>query len=87
MAVIYRYLKQVGRFSFGYDQLWCRLGGKLNYCKMRLCLDIMEELKLLCEQQGEEPHLSLLSTGAKADLEQSNILKKLKGGEVCAYIR
>ena len=86
VALIYRYLKQVGGFPFGYDQLWCRLGGKLNYCKMRLCLDIMEELKLLGRQVGEEP-LLCLQAGAKADLEQSNILKKLKGGEVCAYIR
>ena len=86
VAVIYRYLKQAGGFPFGYDQLWCRLGGRLNYCKMRLCLDIMEELKLLGAQVGEEPLLSLQS-GAKADLEQSTILKKLKGGELCAYIR
>ncbi len=87
VAVIYRYLKQSGGFSHGYDQLWCRLGGKLNYCKMRLCLDIMEELKLLNVQVGEDPHLSLPSQSPKADLEQSGILKKLKGGEVCAYIR
>ncbi len=87
VAVLYRYLKQVGCFPFGYDLLWCRLGGKLNYCKMRLCLDIMEELQLLAAQVGENPLLSLLNNGTKADLEQSMILKKLKGGELCAYIR
>lgn len=87
VALIYRYLKQVRAFPFGYDQLWCRLGGKLNYCKMRLCLDIMEELRLLNKQEGENPVLTLPSQPARADLEQSVILKKLKGGEVCAYIR
>ncbi len=87
VALIYRYLKQVKAFPFGYDQLWCRLGGKLNYCKMRLCLDIMEELSLLCRQEGEMTVLSLPAKPAKADLEQSGILQKLKGGEVCAYIR
>lgn len=87
VAVIYRYLRQVKVFPFGYDQLWCRLGGRLNYCKMRLCLDIMEELSLLNRQEGEEPVLALPEKPAKADLEQSGILQKLKGGEVCAYIR
>lgn len=87
VALIYRYLKQVRTFPFGYDQLWCRLGGKLNYCKMRLCLDIMEELKLIEKEEGENPVLRLPSQPVKADLERSGILQKLKGGEVCAYIR
>ncbi len=90
VAVIYRYLKQVRSFPFGYDQLWCRLGGKLNYCKMRLCIDIMEELALLQRQEGigDDPLLSLAATKVKADLEQSSILKKLKGGEQYAsYLR
>ena len=87
IAFLYRYLKQVRLFPFGYDQLWCRLGGKLNYCKMRLCLDIMEELELLDRRFGENPPLKLPEKPAKADLERSEILKKLKGGEVCAYIR
>lgn len=87
IALIYRYLKQVRAFPFGYDQLWCRLGGRVNYCKMRLCLDIMEELELLEKRRGEIPSLQLPVKPAKADLEQSEILRKLKGGEVCAYIR
>ncbi len=90
VALIYRYLKQVRSFPFGYDQLWCRLGGKLNYCKMRLCIDIMEELSLLQrgESRGEDPLLSLAETQVKADLEQSSILKNLKGGEEYAsYLR
>ena len=84
VALIYRYLKQVKVFPFGYDQLWCRLGGRLNYCKMRLCLDIMEELSLMEREGGENAVLTLPRQPAKADLEQSSILQKLKGGDVCA---
>ena len=87
VAVLYRYLRRTGPFPFGYDQLWCRLGGQLNYCKMRLCLDIMEELSLLEVKAGEEPVLCLPAQPMKADLERSHILRKLKGGDVCAYIR
>lgn len=87
VAVLYRYLKQVGSYPFGYDQLWCRIGGKLNYCKMRVCLDVMEELSLLERQNRFAPVLTLKSGAGKTDLERSEILKNLKGGDVCAYIR
>lgn len=87
VAMIYRYLKQVKSFPYGYDQLWYRLGGKINYCKLRLCLDVMEEVSLIHKQEGEEPLLSLNEQTTKVDLEASVLLQRLKGGEVCAYIR
>ncbi|MBP1581338.1 MAG: single-stranded-DNA-specific exonuclease RecJ [Oscillospiraceae bacterium] len=90
IAVIYRFMQRMKCFPHGYDLLWCRLGGKMNYCKMRLCLDIMDELFLLFRQDqgGEDPTLIHPVKPGKADLEQSSVLRKLKGGEVCAsFIR
>lgn len=86
IAVLYRYLKQVKNFPFDYDQLWCRLGGKINYCKLRFCVDIMEELSLLSKvkNQGDFPIIRLQDTSAKVNLEESVILKQLKGDEVYA---
>lgn len=81
IALLYRYLRQQGGFVHGYDQLWFRLGGRLNYCKLRLSLDIMEELSLLERREGLQPALRLAPAGAKVDLERSVILRSLKGGE------
>ena len=46
VAGLYRFLRQCGGFAFGYDMLWCRLRG-INYCKMRICIDVMQELGLI----------------------------------------
>ncbi len=83
IAQIYRYLKQCRGFGWGYDLLWCRLG-KINFCKMMLCLDIMEEMGLLQPRRGTGEALVLAGTAAKVNLEDSSILQCLKGGEtVC----
>lgn len=83
IAQIYRYLKQCRGFGWGYDLLWCRLG-KINFCKMMLCLDIMEEMGLLQPRWGTGEALVLAGTAAKVNLEDSSILQCLKGGEtVC----
>lgn len=82
IAQVYRYLKRSRGFAYGCDILWCRLD-KMNYCKMMLCLDVMEELGLLLPRCGGEA-LVLAEGQEKVDLEKSSILQCLKGGEgVC----
>ena len=59
--------------------LWCRLP-KLNYCKMRICIDVMQELGIVEVTQGEHaahPVLSVPAKVSKTQLEQSHILRRL----------
>ncbi len=79
IALLYRYLRQWKQFPFGYDMLWCRLP-KLNYCKMRICIDVMQELGIVEVTQGEHaahPVLSVPAKVSKTQLEQSRILRRL----------
>ncbi len=81
-AVLYRFLRKCGGFPFGYDMLWCRMHS-FNYCKMRICLDVMQELGLIVitRKAGEEPVISVPEQSGKISLEQSTILRQLKVGE------
>ena len=49
----------------------------MNYCKLRLCIDIFEELGLVSFKAGSGT-VSVLPVNGKADLESSQILKKLR---------
>ena len=83
VALLYRLLRQCGNYPFGYDMLWCRVR-KLNYCKMMICLDVMQELGLLEVQEGRTavtPVLCCPKQTARTQLEKSGILKRLKVGE------
>lgn len=81
VAQIYRFLRQYRHFPYGYDLLWCRLG-KINYCKMMICIDVMQELGLISvEHTASGPILRFPDKVAKTQLEQSSILRRLKVGE------
>ena len=61
-----------------YDLLYSRLVSKeINYCKMRIILDILEELGLV-DRRGDGT-LSLAPASGKVDLGSSAILKNLQG--------
>ena len=79
VALIYRFLRQYREFPFGYDMLWCRLP-KLNYCKMRICIDVMQELGIVEVRQEEHrpcPVLCVPDRVSRTRLEQSGILRRL----------
>ena len=60
------------------DRLYYRFDPKvMNYCKLRLCIDIFEELGLVSFKAGSGL-VTVLPAGAKADLESSQILQKLR---------
>lgn len=83
IALLYRFLRKCQTYPFGYDMLWCRIQ-KLNYCKMMICLDVMQELGLLEVQEGQAVDMPVLycpKQTAKTQLEKSGILKRLKVGE------
>ena len=76
-------MRQCGGFAFGYDMLWCRLRG-INYCKMRICIDVMQELRLIERARlssSGEVALRLPDKVVKTQLDQSRILRQLKVGE------
>lgn len=83
IARLYRFLRQYGSFPFGYDMLWCRIKG-MNYCKMMICIDVMQELGLAAVVAGGttgKPVLCFPEKVEKTCLEQSVILRRLKAGE------
>lgn len=49
----------------------------MNYCKLRVCLDIFSELGL-AETNHFSQEITIVSNAPKADLEKSSILKNLK---------
>lgn len=81
IAILYRYFKREQSFSYGYDVLWCRIKS-LNYCKMMICIDVMNELGLINTLAGRwNPILELPTQSKKVDLNASTILKRLKAGD------
>ena len=86
MAEIYRYLRAGNGFHGELDVLFGRITGQdkdcmMDSCKMRLCLDIMEEMKLISRSfDGKMETISLIPQAEKVDLESSDLLAKLKKG-------
>ncbi len=78
VAVVYRYVRGQRNLILDYDLLYSRLVSKeINYCKMRIILDILEELGLV-DRRGDGT-LSLAPASGKVDLGSSAILKNLQG--------
>ena len=83
IAVIYRYIRSHGTFRGELDVLFGRITGEnkdcaMDSCKMRLCLDIMEEMGLISRKfDGKAEEIALLPT-SKVDIENSKILGELR---------
>lgn len=83
IAVIYRYIRKHGSFRGELDVLFGRITGEnkecaMDSCKMRLCLDIMEEMGLVSRRfDGKAETVELLPT-SKVNIEDSEILRSLK---------
>ena len=82
IAVIYRYIRSHGAFRGEPDVLFGRITGEnkdcaMDSCKMRLCLDIMEEMGLISRKfDGKAEEIALLPT-SKVDIKDSKILTAL----------
>lgn len=86
IAAVYRYLRQQpgGSWRHGCDLLWCRLAPAnkaLNYCRLRVCLDVLQELDLVEVRPGPQPQWTVNPQATKVELQSSQILKRLKAGE------
>lgn len=78
LAVVYKYIKKCGTYLYGSEELYYRLmDSGLDYGKMLVSLDIMEDLGLIRRGSGSRA-ISLLPTDKKVDIEQSRIMVKLR---------
>ncbi len=79
-GVVYRCLKAAGVYPHGYDFLYTALAGRgLSYCKVRLSVDILHELRLVqVDGSGPAARFRVVPGAAKADLAASRILQLVK---------
>lgn len=88
LADVYRYLKKNGSFHGELDVLFGRITGEnkdctMDSCKMRFCLDVLEEMNLITRNfDGRMESIELRPTAEKVDLERSALLAKLRKGFV-----
>ena len=55
----------------------------MDSCKMRLCLDIMEEMGLITRKfDGKAEEITLNPQSQKINMEDSKLLEKLKRGNI-----
>ena len=75
-VAVYKYIRARGGYSGDLDVLYFELGQKLNYCKFRVVLDVMEELQLIALSPLLD-HIQILPTTGKVDLNTSIFLQKI----------
>lgn len=80
IAIIYKFLRSQGQYSFGYDMLYMKLSPQIpNYCKFKIGLDVLEELGLiLIEQKEGDPMICVTKNPQKQDINCSTILQKAR---------
>ena len=75
-ALIYRFLKQNNGWQYGFDDLYFTLGQAVSYGQLSFTLDAFCETGLI-SLDGEKVILN--KAEGKADLENTNVMKTLKG--------
>lgn len=76
IAVVYKFLKAKGGFTNDFDLLFLAMGGELNYCKLVMALNILEEGGLInCRADKEK--ITLCEVSQKVDLSSTNLMKRL----------
>lgn len=77
VAALYRWLREHKGYIGDLELLGCKLA-PMNYCKLRLALDVMQELGLAkCAPAKSGVAISLCEVKGKTDLAQSSILQRL----------
>ena len=74
LVSLYKFISQFT--SITYDNLFMRVGNKMNYCKMRLCVDIFGEVGLV-ENNPVSKTVSVTKVTARKDINDSGLYKKL----------
>ena len=77
-AVLYRFLRANGGYSFSFDTLVYKLGNKLSLGKIRVALEAMNELGLITISEGMNiSKITVNQVSAKVNLETAAIIKRL----------
>ena len=76
LAAIYRFLKQHNGWLYSFDDLYFALGQGISYAQLSFALDTFNEAGLI-SLDGEKVILNQVE--GKADLENTNVIKTLKG--------
>lgn len=80
VAAVYRWLREHKGYLGDLELLSCKLA-PMGYCKLRLALDVMQELGLVtCAPTKSGVTISLCAVKGKTDLAQSSILQRLAHG-------
>jgi len=79
-ALLYRYLRTAGGFRYGVEELFFRVfPSGMEYAKMLVALDVLEEMGLIARRGREEQApIRLVPTQSKVNMDNSKILMKLK---------
>ena len=80
IALVYRFLRNAKVFKHDFETLYYRIGqNSISYCKMRLAIDVLLELKLIdIQKKGDNILIKVLDSAQKTTLEHSAILSALK---------
>lgn len=88
LALVYRYIRATAGYKGEMDVLFGKISGQnkeypMDSCKMRLCIDIMEEMGLIARSfDGKTEEISLNSQAQKVNIEESKLIEKLKKGNI-----
>lgn len=77
-AILYRFLRQNGGYNFPIETLMHRLSNKLNYGKIKVIIEAMNELHLIEIIEGMNScKINLLNVKNKVDIGSARIIKAL----------
>lgn len=74
LVSLYKIISQL--LTVTYDNLFMRVGNNMNYCKMRLCIDIFNEVGLVVNNHVSNT-VSVTKVTARRDINDSQLYKKL----------
>ncbi len=78
-AVVYRFLRANNGYRYSFDSLLYRINSDINYGKLRVILECMNELRLIEIDEGMyDFEIKMCEVGAKVDLDTSVIITKLR---------
>lgn len=78
-ALLYRFLRDKGGYSYPTETLVNQLGQRLSYGKIRVILEAMNELGLVEIREGlKKNNITLKQVSGKVSLESAQIIKQLK---------
>lgn len=78
IGIIYKILRANNGYSLDFEKLYIKtLKYNINYCKMRIILDILDEVSLI-KLSSLQDNITMIEVNKKVDLNQSTLLKNLK---------